>query len=164
MIKEKDHFNIRTYKRLREIREGLELKVKYTAEDIGYTAPTLSTIENGYKLPSLHIVASLAEYYEFSLDTLLLAEDKEFYKALHERVLEENAIYVSKEIKQNIVLSEVQELLEVQTLKGIEKYGTTVDTDSLHVSEWIGHAQEEIVDMLVYLTTLKSKLSEDGLK
>lgn len=62
------------------------------------------------------------------------------------------------EIKNNQVLTRVQELLINQTSKGLEKYGTTVDPESLTVSEWIDHASEEIVDFLVYLQVLKVKV------
>lgn len=65
---------------------------------------------------------------------------------------------IHHEIKQNEVLSAVQDLLLAQTRKGLEKYGQTVQADNLSTTEWIDHASEEIVDLLVYLQVLKQRL------
>ncbi|KZR60410.1 hypothetical protein [Pseudobacillus badius] len=70
---------------------------------------------------------------------------------------ESKAIY---EISHNPVLTEVKTLLESQTAKGLEKYGNTVDPDEYTAEEWIDHALQEMVDMMVYLVTLKTKLKE----
>jgi len=67
----------------------------------------------------------------------------------------------SDEIKNNQVLNRVQQLLINQTSKGLEKYGTTVQPESLTTIEWIDHACEEIIDMLVYLTCLKESLKNE---
>ena len=34
---------------------------------------------------------------------------------------------------------------------GIEKYGTTVEKNPLHLREWLNHAYEEALDMAIYL-------------
>lgn len=70
--------------------------------------------------------------------------------------------YVNQAIKENPILTEVQGLLEKQTLKGIEKYPNTVRPSDFGTIGWIEHAQEEIIDMLVYLTILKVKLKGMG--
>ena len=38
---------------------------------------------------------------------------------------------------------------------GKEKYGTTLDRDDLKTIEWIEHAQEELMDGILYLEKLK---------
>jgi hypothetical protein len=43
---------------------------------------------------------------------------------------------------------------------GIEKYGTTLDRNDLHITEWIEHAIEEQMDNILYLTKLKNELSK----
>jgi hypothetical protein len=41
---------------------------------------------------------------------------------------------------------------------GIKKYGTTLDRDDLSVLEWIEHAKQEAMDMILYLEKLKRTL------
>ena len=62
--------------------------------------------------------------------------------------------------KKQKILTDVKRLLEKQTLKGLKKYGTTVDPNALSVEDWIDHASEEIIDTLVYLRCLKERLKD----
>lgn len=64
---------------------------------------------------------------------------------------------IQQEINKNDVLNQVQELLKKQTEKGLEKYGQTVNQNGLTTAEWLDHASEEIIDLLVYLQVLKIK-------
>ena len=64
------------------------------------------------------------------------------------------------EIQKNEVLNQVQQLLVNQTEKGLKKYGKTVEPGALVPTEWIDHASEEIIDMLVYLQVLKARLKQ----
>ena len=64
---------------------------------------------------------------------------------------------IQSEINNNPVLKQVQELLINQTVKGLEKYGRTVNPNGLSTTEWIDHASEEIIDLLVYLQILKAR-------
>lgn len=45
------------------------------------------------------------------------------------------------------VITKIRNRAEV----GLQKYGKTMDRDDLTLSEWIIHAQEEIMDLLLYL-------------
>ena len=65
---------------------------------------------------------------------------------------------IEEQIIANDVLREVNELLELQTAKGLAKYGTTVNADDYSLEQWIDHVREEIMDTLVYLTVIKHKL------
>lgn len=67
---------------------------------------------------------------------------------------------IEDEILANPVLREVQSLLELQTAKGLAKYGTTVNPMDYTTIEWIEHAIQESMDKIVYLTVLKQKLEE----
>lgn len=40
---------------------------------------------------------------------------------------------------------------------GLSKYGTNLDRDDLSVNDWIQHAQEELMDGILYLEKLKTK-------
>ncbi|MDM5231462.1 hypothetical protein [Lysinibacillus pakistanensis] len=67
---------------------------------------------------------------------------------------------IEDQILANPVLREVNELLQNQTAKGLEKYGTTVNPMDYTTIEWIEHAIQESMDKIVYLTVLKQKLEE----
>jgi hypothetical protein len=67
---------------------------------------------------------------------------------------------IPKQIQNNDILKEVQELLLKQTKKGLEKYGNTVNPDDYTLLEWIDHVLQEKVDELVYLVTLKHKIKK----
>lgn len=61
-------------------------------------------------------------------------------------------------IDNNEVLRSVQAKLIGQTEKGVRKYGHSVKPDALETVEWIEHAQEEIIDLIVYLECIKIKM------
>ena len=65
---------------------------------------------------------------------------------------------IDNEIRRNPVLSEVLDVLLVQTKKGLDKYGTTVQYQNLSVRDWIGHAKQETADKLVYLTCIEKSI------
>lgn len=56
--------------RLKELRTSLKLTQREFAKQVGCTAATLSSYENGSKSPSLEIVKNIAEVYSVSLDWL----------------------------------------------------------------------------------------------
>jgi hypothetical protein len=58
------------------------------------------------------------------------------------------------------VSDHLKNIIDQQEAKGLTKYGQTVDDAKLTDAEWIRHAQEEIVDLLVYLEKLKRTLGE----
>lgn len=58
------------------------------------------------------------------------------------------------------VSDRIKMMIDAQHQKGLNKYGQTVDDAKLTDVEWIKHAQEEIIDMLVYLEKLKDTLGE----
>ena len=41
---------------------------------------------------------------------------------------------------------------------GQKKYGTTLENNNLEINEWIVHAQEELMDCLLYLEKLKGEI------
>tara|TARA_E500000331_G_scaffold149039_1_gene145052 strand:- start:11174 stop:11383 length:210 start_codon:yes stop_codon:yes gene_type:complete len=42
---------------------------------------------------------------------------------------------------------------------GQKKYGTTLENNNLEINEWIVHAQEELMDCLLYLEKLKNEIN-----
>jgi hypothetical protein len=43
---------------------------------------------------------------------------------------------------------------------GVEKYGTTLDRTDLTMLDWIQHAQEELMDGILYLEKIKKTMRE----
>jgi hypothetical protein len=42
--------------------------------------------------------------------------------------------------------------------KGLEKYGTNLERTDLETLEWLQHAQEEAMDLCLYLERLKEQI------
>ena len=61
--------------------------------------------------------------------------------------------------RDSIVDSIVKKFLERSEL-GQKKYGTTLDRTDLKTLDWINHAQEELMDGILYLEKLKKSFSE----
>lgn len=61
--------------------------------------------------------------------------------------------------RDSIVDSIVKKFLERSHL-GQKKYGTTLDRTDLKTLDWINHAQEELMDGILYLEKLKQAFSE----
>lgn len=58
--------------------------------------------------------------------------------------------------KDSIVESVVAKFLQ-RSAVGIKKYGVTLDRTDLGVADWIQHAQEELMDAILYLEKLKQQ-------
>ncbi|MEX3621881.1 hypothetical protein [Viridibacillus arvi] len=67
---------------------------------------------------------------------------------------------IQDEILANPILRNVQEKFELQTAKGLAKYGETVNPSSYSVEGWLNHLQQELIDGAVYVETVLSKLNE----
>ena len=57
-------------------------------------------------------------------------------------------------MKDSIVESVIKKYRERSEL-GITKYGVTLDRKDLTIEDWITHAQEEAIDLLLYLERIK---------
>jgi hypothetical protein len=63
----------------------------------------------------------------------------------------------------SIVLSVIQKFKERATF-GKKKYGTDLDREDLKVKDWIQHAQEELMDGILYLEKLKVSIQQQQIK
>lgn len=57
------------------------------------------------------------------------------------------------------VVTAVIEKFNSRARVGKEKYGTDLDRKDLKVGDWIQHAQEELMDGILYLEKLKQEVS-----
>jgi hypothetical protein len=62
-----------------------------------------------------------------------------------------------KELKDTIVESVINQFKQ-RSKVGIEKYGVTMDRTDLTRLEWLQHAQEEAMDLILYLEKLKNEI------
>lgn len=61
-------------------------------------------------------------------------------------------------IPDSIVQSVIQQFIE-RSKMGKEKYGTDLDRTDLKTKDWIQHAQEELMDGILYLEKLKKTIT-----
>lgn len=54
------------------------------------------------------------------------------------------------------VINQIQE----RSNRGKNKYGTTLDRNDLSVVDWVQHAQEEALDLALYLEKIKKELTK----
>ena len=56
------------------------------------------------------------------------------------------------------ILSRVMDKFKDREQEGLVKYGTTMDRNDLSLTEWINHAQEEAMDLVLYLEKMKQEV------
>ena len=62
--------------------------------------------------------------------------------------------WIEAQIKDSVVQSVINKFKQRSEV-GIKKYNTTLDREDLTDKEWINHAQEEAMDLILYLEKLK---------
>lgn len=67
------------------------------------------------------------------------------------------SLLISKENTDSVVFSIINQFKQRADF-GKQKYGTTLDRNDLSTKEWVQHAQEELMDAILYLEKLKSLL------
>ena len=71
-----------------------------------------------------------------------------------------NASANNKYLTQDSVVNSVIEQFAKRSNVGVEKYGTTLDRTDLTMLDWIQHAQEELMDGILYLEKIKKTMLE----
>lgn len=62
--------------------------------------------------------------------------------------------WIEAQVKDSVVQSVINKFKQRSEV-GIAKYNTTLDREDLTDKEWINHAQEEAMDLILYLEKLK---------
>jgi hypothetical protein len=62
-------------------------------------------------------------------------------------------------VEDSIVNNVIESFIERSNV-GFKKYGTNLDRKDLSVLEWMNHAQQEAMDMILYLEKLKQEYNE----
>ena len=58
------------------------------------------------------------------------------------------------------IVERVVSLFRSRSQRGIEKYGTTLESNELSNREWLQHLQEELMDAALYVEKIKSIIDE----
>ena len=67
-----------------------------------------------------------------------------------------------EEIKLDSIVTSVIQKFEQRAIFGKKKYGTDLDRTDLKTEDWITHAQEELMDGILYLEKLKQCVQKNG--
>ncbi len=62
--------------------------------------------------------------------------------------------WIEAQVQDSVVQSVINKFKQRSEV-GIKKYNTTLDREDLTDKEWINHAQEEAMDLILYLEKLK---------
>jgi hypothetical protein len=65
------------------------------------------------------------------------------------------------QFKVDTVVASIIAKFERRARMGKEKYGTDLDRTDLERVDWINHAQDELMDGILYLEKLKQELQKD---
>ena len=64
---------------------------------------------------------------------------------------------------EDTVVNDIVQKFLTRSQLGKEKYGTTLDRNDLSTLDWINHAQEELMDGILYLERLKRDFKKDDI-
>jgi hypothetical protein len=73
----------------------------------------------------------------------------------------ENKIPFTGPTEDNIVNSIITQFIN-RSAMGYQKYGTTLDRTDLKLLDWIQHAQEEMMDGILYLEKMKNIVNNNN--
>ena len=62
---------------------------------------------------------------------------------------------LKKKVKKDTIVEAIVDKFKERSEVGIKKYNTTLDREDLTTEQWIDHAIEEAMDMILYLERLK---------
>jgi succinate dehydrogenase flavin-adding protein (antitoxin of CptAB toxin-antitoxin module) len=63
-------------------------------------------------------------------------------------------------MKTDKYVQRVKEKFEQRSQIGIKKYNTTLEREDIDLIGWINHAQEEAMDLALYLERIKAELTK----
>lgn len=76
------------------------------------------------------------------------------FKTENMKIKDTMSEWIETQVKDSVVQSVINKFKQRSEV-GIKKYNTTLDREDLTDKEWINHAQEEAMDLILYLEKLK---------
>ena len=77
-----------------------------------------------------------------------------FKKAANMKEKDTMSEWIDTQVQDSVVQSVINKFKQRSEV-GIKKYNTTLDREDLTKQDWINHAQEEAMDLILYLEKLK---------
>ena len=101
--------------------------------------------------------------YLFMKNAINKIENKVPFGEVDSSVSGKSVTFLQEEIKTNdsVVNSIISQFAE-RSRVGYKKYGTTLDRTDLSLLDWVQHAQEEMMDGILYLEKIKKTIIESG--
>ena len=69
----------------------------------------------------------------------------------------------TRKMKVDRIVIQVLNQIADRSEKGLEKYGTNLERTDLETLDWLQHAQEEAMDLCLYLERLKEQIKNKQL-
>ena len=79
-----------------------------------------------------------------------------FFEDMSDRDIMNAKNYYSKDS----FVEAVKKKFDERSQTGIKKYNTTLERDDLDIIDWLNHAQEEAMDLTLYLEKLKTEIGD----
>ena len=70
--------------------------------------------------------------------------------------IENNVPFMKEYPTSDSIVNSVIRVFISRSNVGLEKYGTTLDREDLSLLDWVQHAQEELMDGILYLERIKT--------
>lgn len=96
------------------------------------------------------------ELYNFTIDPPLIHESPDNGKTVTSRPM-------NIPPKKDKYVQSVKEKFEERSQTGIKKYNTTLEREDLNLLDWLLHAQEEAMDLTLYLERIMDIVKKKGL-
>ena len=81
----------------------------------------------------------------------------------HENMSDREIMNSKISFKRDKHVQQVKAKFEERSQIGINKYNSTLEREDLNILDWLNHAQEEAMDLTLYLEKIKSLITEKGL-
>jgi hypothetical protein len=117
-----------------------------------------------YKDPMKKTNQELQDLYDFMeamMDEIhpntkrIFAEELRTFGAILDEI---EVVPEEKPIHVDPILIKVYSKYQERSNKGIKKYGTTLENNSLPLMDWLNHLQEELMDATLYIEKLKQEI------
>ena len=77
-------------------------------------------------------------------------------------IIEGFILQKDEQMKTDRIVIQVLNQIADRSERGLEKYGTNLERTDLETLDWIQHAQEEAMDLALYLERLKEQIKNQN--
>jgi len=77
-------------------------------------------------------------------------------------IMEGFILQKDEQMKTDRIVIQVMHQLAERSERGLEKYGTNLERTDLETLDWLQHAQEEAMDLALYLERIKEQIKNQN--